>query len=879
MDRFLISGLGVAMVLGASATEPYLDASLPIERRVEDLLGRLTLEEKVSLCHGCSGMGIGNIERLGIGYLGMCDGPNGVRAGKPQTYFPTGIALASSWSPAFAREYGAAMGRETKAAGNRVILGPGVNIMRTPLCGRNFEYFGEDPFLAGKIAAGYVRGVQSEHVAACVKHLVCNNQEFWRTTNSSEVDERTLREIYLPAFRTACREGGTWMMMSAYNKINGTYASANRHIQYEIPKVEWGWDGAIVSDWGAVHSTNAILGGLDIEMPGSPRNFLGKPFLELLRRGEVPESVLDDKVRRVLRLMFRTQLFQPLEGGETNTDRQRAIARRAACEGSVLLENDGILPLELPRVGSIAVIGPNADKRHSMGGVRGSGGSSAVMPEYEITPLAGLREKLGKRVEILYEPGVVFAGIEETVPQRCLSPGRIDPSVRYNSEAGRQVALDADAVPTSGLYAEYFDNGDLSGEPVCRCVDPVLDFNWESDAPNPAIPGRPFSVRWKGFLTPEVSGEYELGLYEKGIFSLWLDGRKLVDQVGGKHTKTRLVPVKLEAGRKYEIRVEYRTATDKAKAHLIWKTPGQDDIPAAVAAAKKADAAIVFAGTNHTYDKEALGWGDVPNADKPDLELIGRQAELIEAVARANSNTVVVLINGSPVSVEGWREKVRAILECWYPGQEGGRAIADMLFGDRYPAGRLPCTFGKKLGDYACHANGSYPGTGNNGVVKYKEGIFVGYRWFDEKGIEPRYPFGHGLSYTTFAYGNLQVKKVRGNRGIAVSATIKNTGGRAGSETVQVYVGEKNPSVPRPVRELKAFEKIELAPGESRRVEFLLPPGALAFYDTVSNDWKVEPGQYTVELAASSRDIRDAKTIAWKKELHFARPTDSVPKK
>jgi len=377
MGRFPMVGLAVAMTLGVFAVEPYLDQNLPIEKRVEDLLGRLTLEEKVSLCHGCDGMGVGNIDRLGIGYLGMCDGPHGVRAGKPQTYFPSGIALASSWNPGFAQAYGAAMGRETKAAGNRVLLGPGFNMMRTPLCGRNFEYFGEDPFLAGKVAVGYIQGVQSEDVAACAKHLVCNNQEFWRTTNSSEVDERTLREIYLPAFRMACQEGGVWMMMSAYNKVNGTFASANRHIQYDIPKTEWGWDGAIVSDWGAVHSTNAIAGGLDIEMPGKPGNYLGKPFLEMLEHGEVSEAILDDKVRRVLRLMFRTKLFQPLEGSETNTPRQKAIAREAAWQGSVLLENDGILPLDISSIKSIAVIGPNADKQHSMGGVRGSGGRVA----------------------------------------------------------------------------------------------------------------------------------------------------------------------------------------------------------------------------------------------------------------------------------------------------------------------------------------------------------------------------------------------------------------------------------------------------------------------------------------------------------------------
>lgn len=866
MNGFLVWGAMLSVACGAFAAEPYLDQKLPLEKRVEDLLGRLTLKEKVSLCHGCTSMGVGNIERLGIGYLGMCDGPHGVRAGTPQTYFPTGIALASSWNPGFAQVYGAAMGRETKAAGNRVILGPGFNMMRSPLCGRNFEYFGEDPFLAGKIAVGYVKGVQGENVAACAKHLVCNNQEFWRTTNSSEVDERTLREIYLPAFRMACREGGAWMMMSAYNKVNGAYASANKHIQHDIPKVEWGWDGAIVSDWGAVHSTNAIEGGLDIEMPGKPDNFLGKPFLERVKSGEVDEAVLDDKVRRVLRLMFRTKLFQPLEGGEMNSDRNKAVAKEAAWQGSVLLENDGILPLDIGKIKSIAVIGPNADKQHSMSGVRGSGGSSAVMPEYEITPLAGLRDKLGGQVEILYAPGVVFSGAEETVPQHRFSPGKLDPSIRYNSEAGNQVALDADAVPTSGLYAEYFNNGEFAGEPAYRCIDAVLDFKWDTGSAHSGVENRPFSIRWTGFLKPETSGTYRFGLYGRGEFSLWLEGNPLAIKVDGKVTADHPVAMELEAGRSHPIRVEYCTTVPRAKAIFFWKTPGQDDIPAAVAAARKADVALVFAGTNHGYDKEALGWGDVPNADKPDLELMGRQAELIHAVAAVNSNTVVVLINGAPVSVEGWRENVRAILECWYPGQEGGHVIADMLFGDLCPAGKLPCTFGKKLGDYACHANGSYPGTGNNGIVEYKEGLFIGYRHFDEKNIEPRYPFGHGLSYTTFEFSDLKILPRSGNNLCTVSVTVENKGKREGAEVLQLYVADEQASVARPPQELKGFAKVVLEAGERKTVEFPLDRMALSFFDMEKGAWVAEPGDFQISVGSSSRDIHLTKRFTYSLE-------------
>jgi len=384
----------------------------------------------------------------------------------------------------------------------------------------------------------------------------------------------------------------------------------------------------------------------------------------------------------------------------------------------------------------------------------------------------------------------------------------------------------------------------------------VLDFKWDTGPAHTGVTNRPFSIRWTGFLKPETSGTYQFGLYGRGEFSLWIDGKPLAEKVDGKVTARHPVAMELEAGKSYPIRVEYCTTVPRAKAISFWKTPGQDNIPAAVAAARKADVALVFAGTNHSYDKEALGWGDVPNADKPDLELIGRQAELIEAVAQTNSNTVVVLINGSPVSVEGWRENVRAILECWYPGQEGGRAIADMLFGDSYPAGKLPCTFGKKLDDYACHANGSYPGSGNNGVVEYKEGVFVGYRHFDREGIEPRYPFGHGLSYTTFKFSDLEILPGSGKNVCTVSVTVENTGQREGAEVVQLYVGFNLALVERPPHELKGFAKVFLKPGERKTVELPLDRMAFSYYDAKKKAWIAEPRTYRIVVGSSSRDIR-----------------------
>lgn len=858
---------------GNGQMDTYENFALSMDKRIGDLLGRLTLEEKISLCHGNGGMGTTAVKRLGIGSIIMNDGPYGVRAGGRKTYFPTGLSLASSWDTQLAKDYEAALARETKAAGNRVLLGPGVNIMRTPLCGRNFEYMGEDPYLAGIIASAYIEGVQSEDVAACIKHLVCNNQEYWRTTISSEVDERALREIYLPAFRMACKQANVWAIMSAYNKLNGTHCSANGYIQQTIPKEQWNWDGVMISDWGGAHQTlGTALGGLDVEMPDGVH--MGQPLLEAVRAGKVGEDVIDNKVRRLIRLMYRTKLFNELEDARANTPEHQMLAKKAACEGSVLLKNEGdFLPLNSNGVKSIAVIGPNADKQHSMSGVNHSGGSGAVMPPYEVTPLAGLRNKLGEKMRIHYAPGYQFEVRAEPVPLQYLRPAKIE-GLRYNEYNTKQYAsegMELDDKP-SGLYAEYFKGKEFTDKPVYECVDSQIAFNWGYDKPNPKLPEDHFCIRWTGYLCPDRSGIYKLGKVSDDGTRLYLDGKLIVDEWVDQPETTKLAEVELVAGKEYEIRMEYYESTRDAIAKLVWMRPESDSFQNAVNAARKSDVVIFFAGTNHTYDKEALGWGDIPNADKPDLELIGPQAELIEKVAKVNPNTVVVLINGAPVSVEGWNEQVKAILECWYPGQEGGNAIADMLFGNASPSGKLACTFGKRLNDYACHANGSYPGTGNNGIVEYKEGVFVGYRYFEKEKIIPRYPFGYGLTYTSFKYSNLRIEddQVDGKVNVRVILDVMNTGDRAGKEIVQLYISDKKATVPRPLKELKGFVKVALKPGETKTVTFqlagLMP---FAYYDKEFGGWVAEPGSFEILVGSSSQNIHLREKFILQKQLNM----------
>lgn len=842
---------------------PFQDTSLPEEVRVEDLLKRLTLEEKIHLCHQISPMKCGGVPRLGVRPVTTSDGPQGFRFedGRTATGLPCGVSLASSWDEEAAERYGRVLGREGNALDIQVLLGPGMNLMRTPLNGRTFEYFGEDPVLSGSIAAAYVRGCQAEGVSACPKHLALNNQEICRTIGDSRIDERTMREFYLRSFQTLCRKSRPWTMMSSYNKINGTYASACGLVQQKIVKDEFGFDGVMVSDWGGAHSAEGCaLGGLDLVMGQEPdRNPFAGPLLALVKEGRIPESVIDDKARRMIRLMIRTNTVNPENrpAGELNSPRNQADARKLAAEGMVLLRNDGMLPLDKKKLKKVLVIGPSADFKHNIGSIFECGGSGAVHPPYDVTPLQGIREYCGDEVEVVFHPGCSFS---DTVSL----PAEL---VRSGSERG--------------LKTEYFASREemQSGKaPFLVQTDSSFNYLWSNTELATGMmtirqPG--IAVRWSGQLIPRHTGKAAFCVHRTlGRVRCTLDGQVMFDEF---EESGRSLPSKFEAvfdavaGKPLDLVVEFglKQLRMGVSVRFLWKDFLPVDLSPVRALAKDADAVIYVGGTTHAYDKEGIGWGDVPGADIPNLELPGPQAELISALADANPRLAVVLVNGSVVSMKPWLDKTAAVLEAWYPGMEGGRAVADVLFGEVEPGGRLPCSFAKDLNDYACHALGAYPGVreGDDPYVEYKEGIFVGYRHFDRAGIEPEFPFGFGLSYTRFECSLKDCRIVNDSADapeVKVTCQVKNIGPRRGSQVIQLYVSDTVCSEERPVRELRGFAKRTLEPGGSAEVEFVLGSDDFAFWSASRKQWLVEPGEFTLFLGTSSRDLFASQTISLK---------------
>jgi beta-glucosidase len=808
-----------------------------IRQRADDLLSKMTLREKVALLAGKDNWQTVAIERLGIPSVVMTDGPHGVRTNRadagriigPATSFPTGVSIAASWDVDLIERVGAALADETRAMGCDILLGPCVNIVRTPLAGRNFESYSEDPYLAGRIGVAYVKGVQSRGVGTSLKHYACNNQEFERFRGSSVVDERTLREIYLAQFETIVKEAQPWTVMCSYNRINGVYASENHYLLTEILRDEWGFEGVVVSDWGANHTTvESVKGGLDIEMPGPARYYGG-----LL----IDEALIDQSARRILSLIMQCgKLDDParLPPGAVNTPEHQALARELAEESITLLKNDGnLLPLNPDRIKLMAVIGPNAAEARI-----GGGGSSFLEPPYRVSPLDALKTKVGSQIEISYEQGCDNYVELPVLKSDYLTPARGD---------------------GHGLWGEYFSSPDFSGKPHLERVDPQLDFWWFIHPEGEHGSSGQSSIRWTGKLAAPDTGRYTFKLSSSGQGRLVVDGNVLIDHPGGlaaRHQAELAAPVQmeLEAGRAYDILVEFVRPTDEEFAALrlmfaYTPNPDEDDRMArAVSLAKESDVAVIFAGMPEGYETEGR--------DRPDMELPGAQAELIEAVVKANPNTVVVLNCGSPVTMP-WLEDVPAVVEAFYPGLEGGSATANVLLGQVNPSGKLPVTFPKRLQDTP--AFGNYPGTKE---VHYGEGIFVGYRHYDQREVEPLFPFGHGLSYTTFEYGRITAPaRAKIGEPVRLAVTVKNTGNTAGKEVVQVYVHDAQSSLIRPPKELKAFAKIALQPGESQNVSFVLDQRAFALYDPYRKAWIVEPGQFEILVGSSSRDIRAIATI------------------
>jgi len=805
--------------------------------RVEELLNQMTLEEKVSMVAGSGTWHSTGVERLGVPPIKVTDGPNGARgdgqSGASAVCFPVGSCLAATWDCALIEQVGAALGEEAKTKGAQILLGPTVNIHRTPLGGRNFECYSEDPWLTARMAVAFIGGVQSQGVGTSIKHFVCNDSEFQRYVLSSDVGERALREIYLLPFEAAVKEAEPWTVMSAYNRINGIFASSHHELLTEVLKGEWGFQGFVVSDWGAsLHTVENANGGLDLEMPG-PARTMGDKLLQAVHSGEVAEETIDDKVRRLLRVtVLSGRMDHPDEVEEQAIDRpeHRALARRVAAEGMVLIKNEDILPFDEAALKTVAVIGPNAE----LGQIQG-GGSSGVKPHYEVHPLAALRERLGDSARLIYEPGCTA---HRYLP--AFDPAQLRPAA--GGDRG-------------GLTIEYFDSPDFSGEPVLTDLEQGSKVTWFGGfARDVQLTG--FTARLSGSFVPTESGVHGFSLMSAGLGRLLLNGEQIVDNwtsqtrgdsfYAGGSTEVR-GEVELEAGVAYELCIEYRRGEEQLIAGLQFgalpPVPA-DLIERAVAAAEGADAAILVVGTNGEWETEGN--------DRRDLRLPGRQDELIEAVCAANPRTVVVMNAGSPVAMP-WLERAPAVLQAWFPGQEFGNAMVDVLLGQVNPSGRLPSTFPVRIEDTPSFTN--YPGEHRR--VLYGEGLFVGYRWYDTRDIEPLLPFGHGLSYTSFEYGELSVDaEQRMGEIIHAELDVTNSGARAGSEVVQLYVRDPESRLTRPWKELKAFEKVSLAAGETRRVSFVLDERALAFWDPGLHEWVMEPGEFQLLVGASSRDIR-----------------------
>lgn len=812
---------GLALPAFASGPQPDSPA---VEHRVDDLLHKFTLAQKVVLIGGTDGFDIRAEPSIGLPALGMSDGPYGVRLGGNSTAYAAGIALAASWDPALAGRVGAAMGRDARARGISFLLGPGVNIYRAPQNGRNMEYYGEDPYLAGRTAVGLIDGIQSQGVVATIKHFAANNSEYDRRQLNSVIAPRPLHEIYLRAFEMAVKQGQVGAVMSSYNQLNGEYTAENRGLVSGILKHDWGFDGIFMSDWGAVDDgLRAFKAGLDLEMPAADKM---QPALLLpaLRDGMLSSAELDDKVRRILRTAVRfgfldrpqQDLAQPLFDAANDQ-----VALDSARESLVLLKNEhGLLPLDAGRIKTVAVIGPDA-----WPGYATAGGSSHIDTFRTESILGGIVDQVGQHIRVLYDRGLP-------------SPDAVFKRDGFATANGQP-----------GLRRETFDNPDFRGTPATTGVDTHVD-QWKPELwTTPAVQRR--SIRWSGrYVAPHADRYLFLtAAASADSYTLYVDGKAVIAQPKREGQAPLYATLDLKAGQTVAVRLDYRPDVDYSRMGLGVVPLDALISPAALKMAAMADAAVVAVGFDPTSESEAydrtfaLPWG---------------QEALIEAVAKANPKTVVTVTSGVGYATAGWLGQVPALLQNWYPGQEGGRAVAEVLFGARSPQGKLPISFERRWEDNPTHdyyyAPPHPPGT--HPTVSYGEGLFVGYRWYISHPDQPQplLPFGYGLSYTTFAFSGLEVKPAAARDGdtVQVSFEVRNTGARAGAEVAQVYVSDPSATVQRPERELKAFEKVDLAPGQARRVSLTLDRRAFAYYDPDHNDWKVDPGRFVIRVGDAS---------------------------
>jgi beta-glucosidase len=807
----------------------------------------MTLEEKIDYIGGERDFYVRPVPRLGIPEIRMSDGPAGCRNAGPSTAYPAPIALAASFDTQLAERVGHAIGRDCRARGIHVLLAPGVNIARSPLGGRNFEYMGEDPYLAGMTAASYIRGVQSEGVLATIKHFVANDQEWDRHRVSSEVDERTLREIYFPAFERAVREGGVGGLMTAYNPLDGVYCSQNRWLLDEVLKGQWKFAGIVMSDWHAATDTlEAFNGGLDLEMPEGAAMSRAK-VEPLLREHAVDVATLDDKVRRILRTAIAAGFFdRPQKRDDVPLDDPTSVsvALDAARRSIVLLKNDGaLLPLDRRELKRLAVIGPNATPA-----VVGGSGSAFVVPFHSVSLLEGIAHA-ADNVEVDYHPGVRQAEDVGLLGQPCFE---------------------------HGLRQEIFAGRGLAGAP--RAVDHVdrIDFTPEyGSEPAPGVGGANYSIRWTGAVFVKKGGLHRVLTHADDGIRVFFDEKPVIDDWRDHGPTTNEATVEAAAGT-HTVVVEYYQGTGGAVAQFGFAAVGEhrttflgsDEV---TSIARRADVVVVSVGfgqsaaTNSWHTAYAPYWPppwarkgglvESEDSDRP-FDLPPAEVETIRLALAANPRTVVVVNAGGAVDVEPFLDRTAGLLWAWYPGQEGGRAVADVLFGDVTPSGKLPVTLAKRYADYP---SAPYYNLDESHKTPYTEGIFVGYRGFEARRTAPAFPFGFGMSYTTFEYSDLRATAMP-DGSAQVALRVSNRGQRDGDEIVEIYVSPSKANgggvVARPSKQLKGFARLPLAAGETKDVSLVLEPRAFAFWDDDSKRWLVAPGTYEILAAASSGDVR-----------------------
>lgn len=801
------------------------------------------LDEQLTLFAGRDAWHFNGSPTCGFPPLQVADCGHGVTLVAPPygsaTCFPTSVGMAATWNRGLIEEVGRALGRETRAKGCRMLLGPMVNLHRLPCGGRNYETFSEDPVLTGKLAAAIIRGIQAEGAGACIKSFACNNQQERQKVTSSDVDPRTLRELYLKIFAIAFEESDPWTVMTSYNPVNGEHPSDSSHWIDGVLRDEMGFEGVVVSDWRAVQGDRAIESGLDIEMPGPGKVLCASRLKRALDEGLVTEREIAQRARRVLELHAKCapawEKDSPCSPPELDSPRHRELARLVAEESITLLKNEGpVLPLKRESIRTLAVIGPNAGTARL-----GGGGSASVSPFYAVSPLTGIRNAAGDAIEVHYAEGCTMGNQRPSIP-----PERFRPEENADG---------------SGLRAEYFEvpafeNG---GAPSHRQIDPMIDFSWGWAAPAVGLPREHYAIRWTGFLELPIAGAYTFALStQEGLARVRFDGQLVLDAWSGYDPENfedaytnrhdEIVHHAIAPGL-VPIEIEYQKTGTRGGVHLGWKSPLREDpVVEAVKLARSADAAVVVAGLCNVYEGGAY--------DRREFQLPGRQDELIRAVAGANHNTIVVLKNGTPVDCRPWLDAVPALLEAYYPGQEGGNAIGQILFGDVNPSGKLPDTVPNRWGEVPSMAH--YPG--KDGHAPYAEGLMVGYRHYDASGTKPMFPFGHGLSYTTFEIGTPRTDRrtLSPGQGLVVSVELRNTGSRDGRETVQFYLEWDRPASHRPPRSLVGFEKVLLKAGESTTVRYTLRYDDCLSYDPESGTWRIEGTSFLICAGPNSRDLK-----------------------